>query len=79
MALTAKQKRQIRHMIIDNPTIENMERIAALSDSEVINLLTDWKTAFKKRMTERLALQQIEEDRQLALKTAITTTLTELE
>lgn len=34
--LTDKQKHQIRLMVSSNPTVENMERVALLSDNEVL-------------------------------------------
>lgn len=36
MALSDKQKKQIRYMVSCNPTIENMERISLMNDSDVL-------------------------------------------
>lgn len=43
MSLTEIQKRQIRYMVSCNPTTDNMERIAALSDIDVLAELEGFK------------------------------------
>jgi hypothetical protein len=42
--LTEIEKRQIRYMVSCNPTIENMERIGSLTDTEVLAELEVFKS-----------------------------------
>ena len=41
--LTEIQKKQIRLMVSKNPTVENMERVALLSDIDVLAELEEFK------------------------------------
>lgn len=43
MSLTDTQKSQIRYMVSCNPTVENMSRIGALTDGEVLSELETFK------------------------------------
>lgn len=77
MALTDTQKAQIRFMVSQNPTIDNMERIAGLTDKAVLEEVETFKSTICPRLEqEKAMLEQQAANTQIIL--ANTNTLIEL-